>query len=1071
MLSFLQSSYEQLRSLALRIQSTRKRFFDFTKQLAKSAIYWTSVVSAGLLIASLILHFTGVPIAETAYATNPFSYALNFIQNVIYYVALFPVGAANTIMAYLLDLVVGYPWDPYWFQYTSDTGGFVNVEPVVNGWRIVRDLCNMFFGVILVIIALSTVLGIEQYSARQLLPTFLIMVVLVNFSKSIAGLMTDMATVAMATFGGSIAGNTGAGILATLGLPDLFSFNPTVGGQLAETGVGGTFFALIAITVMMMTSLTLLTALTIVLILRVVMLWFLIVISPVAYMTRILPITKRYSSQWWEVFGRYVILGPLMTFFLWLTLAILLGTAPFAGEQTGQLDAVSGNPLTSGIVGETTGSSSSPTVKETPRSDFSATTPSSIGGFLIATVLLLGSLRMLQELSKEFGKITATVVDTTGNIGKELAGGRFSGRMFYGIGGVTERLGDRLGLGRVTKPVGRGLQYLSGNVLSPQLYGRRMIENLSNSSKKSMEDYEKDYNTFIKGKYEKPAPIRGRERAAMGYEGIRALGMAGVAERLAGTFLGAGSATGEGVWRNTLSAQGVSRGITAALRVAEGKFGKLDKAEIEEEAAAAKANDAANDVNAFQGQMTNEESKFTATERSSEEAAYNAVRDRAKDAEDLQDGSKSDDQVDVNLDDVNVKGVINTHISAMQAARDKAGAAGDNRTRDDINNAISRMQSRLSAGGKVSLSALSALGPANAAAAATYGLSNTVSQDLRSNADTIKESADGQLAEQQAKMQAAGYEFDDSGNITKQGGLKDQGKIDNLRQQIEQAEARKKVADERKNKASTKRKGLENYIRAIDPPQNLDAVAAYEKALSEARDQIKNTDYVDDIKPIFFKAARKGDAATLDAISRHMMDQDEEEALLSDWITEIADADPQFKQQMKENGKAPGVDFDGLENYRFFLERFAKLDKRKATAITSKISSMAVKGNKTALMAAYSSRAGNLRPNDQATREAIVDIIYSGKDTAGLFKLGPDSLTGKRRNDDTGEMEMVLLPAVRQLMRRNATALADRNNFSRWRASTKERLSEPTVIASMRAAGINEVLIKKLEEYRKSIGK
>jgi len=81
----------------------------------------------------------------------------------------------------------------------------IDVPAVVTGWVIVRDLCNMFFVLILLVIAFSTILRRENYSLKKALPKLIIAAVLINFSRTIFGLITDFSQVIMMTFVSSFA--------------------------------------------------------------------------------------------------------------------------------------------------------------------------------------------------------------------------------------------------------------------------------------------------------------------------------------------------------------------------------------------------------------------------------------------------------------------------------------------------------------------------------------------------------------------------------------------------------------------------------------------------------------------------------------------------------------------------------------------------------------------------------------------------------------------------------------------------------------------------------------------------
>ena len=154
----------------------------------------------------------------------------------------------------------------------------INVETVKIGWIVVRDICNMFFVLVLLVIAFATILRYENYSAKRLLPKLLIMAVLINFSRMICGVIIDFSQVIMLTFINAI-GDSGGNYVHHLGVQKYLNMNytqiwkgdvnliSTLGGMIA-----GIIFLVIAAVVMII----LLGVLT----MRIVMLWIYIVLSP-----------------------------------------------------------------------------------------------------------------------------------------------------------------------------------------------------------------------------------------------------------------------------------------------------------------------------------------------------------------------------------------------------------------------------------------------------------------------------------------------------------------------------------------------------------------------------------------------------------------------------------------------------------------------------------------------------------------------------------------------------------------------------------------------------------------------
>ena len=202
--------------------------------------------------------------------------------------------------------------------------GFLSAPPVAVGWGIVRDLCNMFFVLILLIIAFATILHIPNYSIKQLLKRVIIFAILINFSKMICGLLIDFAQVIMLTFVNGFKDIGGANMSTLLGMDKLLSIKAD-GDQLSITGanfwniVGAWFLAWIYVIIMLVVMVALLGTL----VFRIITLWIYIILSPLAYLGAVVPMTSGITKNWWKQFSQSLITGPILAFFIWLSLATL----------------------------------------------------------------------------------------------------------------------------------------------------------------------------------------------------------------------------------------------------------------------------------------------------------------------------------------------------------------------------------------------------------------------------------------------------------------------------------------------------------------------------------------------------------------------------------------------------------------------------------------------------------------------------------------------------------------------------------------------------------------------------
>lgn len=264
---------------------------------------------------------------------------------VVFVVALVVVWIAGVLPAGAQDdtnfIVAGFRWVFTWGMMTAASlfirfavwglkfvieiagyNGYLDSPAVTVGWVMVRDISNMFFVVILLLIAFGTILGIEQYEWKKLLVKFILAAVFINFSRVICGIMIDVAQVVMITFVNGIAATAGGNLVNMFNMDGVLSLastnvNEQNGSELFMAAIGALGFS-----AMMMAIIFVYVG---ILLFRMVSLWVAIVLSPLAFILSVVPSTQSYASTWWKEFGNNVISGPLVVFFLWLAF-VTVGT-------------------------------------------------------------------------------------------------------------------------------------------------------------------------------------------------------------------------------------------------------------------------------------------------------------------------------------------------------------------------------------------------------------------------------------------------------------------------------------------------------------------------------------------------------------------------------------------------------------------------------------------------------------------------------------------------------------------------------------------------------------------------
>jgi hypothetical protein len=252
--------------------------------------------------------------ALTFAAASPVLLALGAIAGLMTTV----VGSLDTLVISAITHIVEY-------------NDFITEPTIVQAWVIVRDLCNMFFVVILLIIAFASILRYENYSIQKTLPKLLIMAVLINFSRMICGLFIDISQVVMLTFVNSW-GNNGSGFITMSGMAKFFTSS-------TFDGFGGDGWSLnnviaayiIGIGFLLVIGVALVATLGVFL-MRMILLWVYVIFSPAAFLLSAFPAGRTYAGKWVSGFTQQLVAGPILAFFLWL--AMIIAQAQIFGSVT-----------------------------------------------------------------------------------------------------------------------------------------------------------------------------------------------------------------------------------------------------------------------------------------------------------------------------------------------------------------------------------------------------------------------------------------------------------------------------------------------------------------------------------------------------------------------------------------------------------------------------------------------------------------------------------------------------------------------------------------------------------------
>lgn len=234
------------------------------------------------------------------------------------------IGVANTILFYLDKLFLFIlSWIAWLFSAIVGLRTFVNQEGVMTGWRIVKDICNLAFILILLAIGFATILRIPTYHVKKLIVPFVVAVILVNFSRLICGVILDFCNVLMDSFLEPILESTGNGskiheaFLNRLSLTKLLDLGSESKEPAVFMGLFLTLLFLIALSIAML-------LIAVFLLVRYVTLLILIIFSPLAFLAQLIPGPGgSFSGKWWTKFLQNAFYGPAVAFMLFLSFLIM----------------------------------------------------------------------------------------------------------------------------------------------------------------------------------------------------------------------------------------------------------------------------------------------------------------------------------------------------------------------------------------------------------------------------------------------------------------------------------------------------------------------------------------------------------------------------------------------------------------------------------------------------------------------------------------------------------------------------------------------------------------------------
>jgi len=247
-------------------------------------------------------------------------------------------GDLLTLSGAIFDLVVDKSLD------VSNEGNIYSGQSTIReAWEMSRDAANLLFIFIILVIAIATILGLETYGAKALLPKLIIAAILINFSFLITTsfIIQPSNYLAKSFYDATLkiaeesSENQSVSVQGKPSISKAFvdGLNPsrikTAFGKpvVKDQGIVATALAMFIATVggsilIVVASFVLLVA-SAMFMWRIVVLWIIIALAPLAFLFMVLPVTQKNASKWWSELFSQAIFPTVFLFLFWIVVKIV----------------------------------------------------------------------------------------------------------------------------------------------------------------------------------------------------------------------------------------------------------------------------------------------------------------------------------------------------------------------------------------------------------------------------------------------------------------------------------------------------------------------------------------------------------------------------------------------------------------------------------------------------------------------------------------------------------------------------------------------------------------------------
>ncbi|MFA5926722.1 MAG: hypothetical protein WCT32_05560 [Patescibacteria group bacterium] len=177
-------------------------------------------------------------------------------------------------------------------------------------WRNITDLINYLIVAVLIFVAFAQILRINlnTYGVKKIIPSLIFAIVATNFSYLFCRFLVDIANVLLSLF---VSPNSA--VITNQFTNIIFDPRPSSDGRTITN-----LFELALDIVFIYASGILMFILGYLYLIRNWVIYFLVAISPIAFMSMVLPQTKSVFNQWWSNFVKWTFMPVVSIFWIWL---------------------------------------------------------------------------------------------------------------------------------------------------------------------------------------------------------------------------------------------------------------------------------------------------------------------------------------------------------------------------------------------------------------------------------------------------------------------------------------------------------------------------------------------------------------------------------------------------------------------------------------------------------------------------------------------------------------------------------------------------------------------------------